>query len=82
MSAPCLLLLLLYWYIINKLIQPVPCSGIGSVSLKNTQTLVRFFNVLKKLNVIVKIFIIWLEELELFPFQLDYMHKPDRPQWD
>lgn len=30
----------------------------------------------------MKIFIIWLEELELFPFQLDYMHKPDRPQWD
>lgn len=27
-------------------------------------------------------FIIWLQESELCPFQLDYMHRPHRPRWE
>lgn len=30
----------------------------------------------------MEIFIIWLEESGLCPFQLDYVQRPDRAQWD
>lgn len=30
----------------------------------------------------MKIFIIWLQESELCPSQLDSMHRPHRPHWE